>query len=65
MFPTSVSWELPRFGFLPRTGHRSHTSNATFALVVPYVALLILAACRSNLPTEICKKGLSGVLSKQ
>lgn len=35
---------------------RYHMSITVFALVVPYVALLILSACSSNLPTEIWKK---------
>lgn len=56
---TSQVW-LP-----PWTGHRPHMSNATFALAVPYVTLLILGAHSSNLHTEICKKGLDGVLSKR
>lgn len=41
---------------LEQGGRRYHMSITVFALVVPYVALLILSACSSNLPTEIWKK---------
>lgn len=35
----------------------------TFAVAVPYVAVLTLGARSSTVPTEVCKKGLNRVLS--